>query len=96
MLHQRARVGGGRGYYYQLLAGLGWTSLFTLPLIRQRTLILAGTDDPIIPLVNARVMHALVPHATLHVYDDGHLGLVTDADALAPVVARFLGSTPAA
>jgi hypothetical protein len=53
-------------------------------------LILAGNDDPLIPLVNARIMHALLlPHATLHVYDDGHLGLVTSADELGPLVSQF-------
>lgn len=79
-----------RGYAYQLLAGAGWTSLPFLPLLRQDTLILAGTDDPLIPLVNARVMTALIPHARLHTYDDGHLALVTGADQLAPVVSDFL------
>lgn len=79
-----------RGYLYQLLAGAGWTSLPFLPCIRQQTLILAGTDDPIIPIVNARIMRALLPDARLHTYDDGHLGLVTRASELAPVVSAFL------
>jgi pimeloyl-ACP methyl ester carboxylesterase len=43
-----------RGYLHQLAAGAGWTSLPFLPWLRQPTLILAGDDDPIIPLVNAR------------------------------------------
>lgn len=90
LLHDRSRVGSRRGYAYQLLAGAGWTSLPALPLIRQPTLILAGADDPLIPLVNARVMHRLLPDSRLHVFDDGHLGLVTSADELAPVVAEFL------
>lgn len=90
LLHEQSRVGSRRGYLLQLLAGLGWTSLFALPLIRQPTLVLAGRDDPIVPLVNARIMARLLPHATLHVYDDGHLGLVTQADELAPRVAAFL------
>ena len=47
------RLGPARGYYYQLMAGLGWTSLPWLPKLRPPTLILAGDDDPIIPLVNA-------------------------------------------
>ena len=63
----------------ELLAGVGWTSLAALPFVRQPTLILAGSDDPIIPLVNARIMAVLLPDATLHVYDDGHLGLLTQA-----------------
>ena len=78
------------GYLFQLAAGLGWTSLPFLPLIRQRALILAGTDDPIIPLVNVRLMSALLPHATLHTYHDGHLAIVTRSEELAPVVSRFL------
>jgi poly(3-hydroxyalkanoate) depolymerase len=80
----------GRGYRYQLLAGLGWTSLPVLPLLRQPTLVLAGDDDPIIPLANAYLMARLLPRSRLHVYHDGHLGLLTSADQLAPAIARFL------
>jgi poly(3-hydroxyalkanoate) depolymerase len=79
-----------RGYLYQLLASAVWTSLPWLRFIRQSTLILAGDDDPIIPLPNARVMAALLPSARLHVYPDGHLGLVTRAGELAPIVSDFL------
>jgi poly(3-hydroxyalkanoate) depolymerase len=92
LLTERERLGSRAGYYLQLLAGVGWSSLPALPLIRQSTLILAGNDDPIIPLVNARIMHRLLPHATLHVYDDGHLGLLTAADELGPVISAFLTS----
>jgi poly(3-hydroxyalkanoate) depolymerase len=79
-----------RGYLYQLTAGAGWTSLPWLRLIRQPVLILAGDDDPIIPLVNARLMVALLPAARLHVYPDGHLGLLTRTAELAPLVSDFL------
>jgi poly(3-hydroxyalkanoate) depolymerase len=94
LLHDQSRVGSRRGYLLQLLAGLGWTSLPFLPLVRQSTLILAGDDDPIIPLVNARLMNRLLPNAVLHVFHDGHLGLVTCAPELGPVVARFLRPDP--
>jgi pimeloyl-ACP methyl ester carboxylesterase len=50
----------------------------------------AGRDDPLIPLANARLMHRLIPHSELHVHDGGHLALVTEAGLLAPVVERFL------
>ena len=93
VLYEQERLGPGVGYFLQLLAGVGWTSLPALPFIRQRTLILAGNDDPIIPLVNARIMRALLPHASLHVFDDGHLGLLTSADELGPLVSRFLTSS---
>ena len=32
----------------------------------------------------------LLAHADLHVYPDGHLGLITIADELAPRIAEFL------
>lgn len=90
LLHHGTRLTSRTGYLFQLLAGAGWTSLPLLPLIRQPTLILAGDDDPIIPLVNARVMRRLMPRADLHVFPDGHLGLVTMAEDLGPRVSDFL------
>jgi poly(3-hydroxyalkanoate) depolymerase len=89
-LRSSVPAGGRRGYLYQLLGSAGWTSLPFLPLIRQRTLILAGDDDPIVPLVNATVMRRLLPHARLEVYPDGHLGLVVRSAELAGTVAGFL------
>ena len=92
LMNAENRVGPALGYVYQLAAGAGWTSLPFLPLIRQPTLILSGDDDPLIPLANARLMHSLIPHSQLHVYHGGHLGLVTEADELAPVIGRFLAA----
>jgi poly(3-hydroxyalkanoate) depolymerase len=91
LLHATTRLGPQRGYYYQLLAALGWTSLPRLPMLRTPTLILAGDDDPIIPVVNARIMHWLIPGSQLHVYHGGHLELAAKADRIAPVVEAFLG-----
>jgi poly(3-hydroxyalkanoate) depolymerase len=92
LLHATSRLGPARGYYYQLMSGFGWTSLPLLPMIRRPTLILAGDDDPIIPLVNARIMHRLIPRSKLHIYNGGHLELAADAERIAPVVEAFLGS----
>jgi poly(3-hydroxyalkanoate) depolymerase len=91
LLHATTRLGPTRGYYYQLLAGLGWTSLPRLPMLRKPTLILAGDDDPIIPLINGRIMHWLIPRSQLHIYHGGHLELAADAEQIAPVVEAFLG-----
>jgi poly(3-hydroxyalkanoate) depolymerase len=90
LLHATTRLGPARGYYYQLISSAGWTSLPWLPRLRQPTLILAGDDDPIIPLVNGRIMHWLIPHSELHVYHGGHLELAADAEHIAPVVEAFL------
>jgi poly(3-hydroxyalkanoate) depolymerase len=89
-LHAHSRLGPRRGYYYQLAAAAGWSSLPFLRLIRQPTLVIAGDDDPIIPAVNAQMMARLIPHAELHLYPGGHLAMITEAPELAPVVERFL------
>jgi pimeloyl-ACP methyl ester carboxylesterase len=75
LLQATARPGPSRGYYYyyQLLSSIGWTSLPRVP--RLPTLILAGDDDPIIPLINARIMHRLMPRSEFVIYHGGHLGL---------------------
>ena len=91
-LHGDTRLGPRRGYYYQLAASTGWSSLPFLRLIRQPTLVVVGDDDPIIPMVNARMMARLIPDARLHVYSGGHIALITEADELAPVIEDFLDS----
>lgn len=88
-------AGGRRGYFFQLIGSAGWTSLPFLPMIRQPVLILAGDDDPIVPLVNARMMDRLLPHSRLVVYPDGHLGLVLRSAELAALVAGFLSEPDA-
>ncbi|WP_374729471.1 poly(3-hydroxyalkanoate) depolymerase [Caballeronia calidae] len=80
----------GRGYLYQLMAAWGWTSLHWLCTLRQPTLVMHGSDDPIVPLSNARILAARIRDASLHVIDDGHLFLITRAQEVAPVVRAFL------
>jgi len=92
LLHATTRLGPARGYLYQLISTIGWTSLPLLPKLQPPTLILAGDDDPIIPLVNARIMHRLIPRSRLHVYRGGHLELAADAGRLAAAVEAFLDS----
>jgi pimeloyl-ACP methyl ester carboxylesterase len=81
---------GARGYYYQLLAVAGWTSLPWLHKLRQPTLVISGSEDPIVPPANAKILARLIPDSRLHVVKDGHLALLTSAKELAPVVERFL------
>jgi poly(3-hydroxyalkanoate) depolymerase len=88
--HHAAPLGTRRGYYYQLLAAAGWTSLPFLQLIRQPTLVICGDDDPIIPKINAKIMGRLIPNAEVHLFAGGHVGLLTDAEEIAPVIEQFL------
>ena len=52
---------------YRMSALFGWTSLPWLWAIGQPTLVIAGDDDPITPLINHRVIAMLMPRATLRV-----------------------------
>ena len=87
---QQLHAGSKMGYLHQLLAASVWTSLFALPAVRQNTLIVTGTDDPLVPVINAHIMDALLPHSLLHLHSGGHIDLVHNAAELAPVVGAFL------
>jgi poly(3-hydroxyalkanoate) depolymerase len=78
------------GYYLQLYAAAGWTSVHWLHKLPQPTLIMAGSDDPLVPLLNAKLMHMLIPRAELQVFDCGHLFLITRAEKAAREIAAFL------
>lgn len=80
-----------RGYVYQLLAGLYWTSAHKLYKLRCPTLVMGGDDDPIMPLVNARLLYWLIPKSYMHVVrGGGHLFLVVRANECAGVIRRFV------
>jgi poly(3-hydroxyoctanoate) depolymerase len=78
------------GYYLQLLAAFGWSSLPWLRLLPQPTLVMAGTDDPIVPVTNGQILAALIPNARLVTISDGHLFLVTSATESAAMISEFL------
>jgi len=68
----------------------GWTSVHWLHELKQPTLVMAGDDDPIIPLVNARLLTRLLPDARLEIFDCGHLFLLTRLDRSAVSIEAFL------
>jgi poly(3-hydroxyoctanoate) depolymerase len=78
------------GYYGQLMAVAGWSSRAWLHRLRQPTLIISGTDDPLVPVINARVLAERIPNARLRLFDDGHMLLLTRLDEIAPLVREFL------
>jgi len=79
-----------RGYYMQLAAAFGWTSVPWLWMLRQPTLIMAGEDDPIVPPVNAQIMAWLIPDSRVRMLDCGHLFLITRPEASGRLVDDFL------
>lgn len=93
LLHVHAAAMRGpspRGYLYQLLSILGWTSWHRLHRIAAPTLVLMGSDDPIVPLVNGRIIASRVPRATLQTVDCGHLFVLTRPAETARRVERFM------
>jgi len=80
-----------RGYLNQLLAGVGWTSVHRLYRLRCPTLIMGGDDDPVMPLINTRLLYWLIPKSYLHIVrGGGHLFLLVRANESAAVIKRFL------
>jgi poly(3-hydroxyalkanoate) depolymerase len=78
------------GYVYQLLAIAGWTSAPWLPRLKQHTLIVMGRDDPIVPLINGRILARLIPNSRLEVMPCGHLFIVTMPAETASMFTDFL------
>jgi poly(3-hydroxyoctanoate) depolymerase len=85
-----------RGYAYQLAAIAGWTSLTWLHRLPQPALVMAGDEDPLVPLANARILAARIPGARLHVVrGGGHLFLLNHAAESASAILGFLDDSPA-
>jgi len=78
------------GYLYQLLAVAGWTSLPWLWSLPQPTLVLMGSDDPLVPPINGHLLAGLIPNAELRMIDDGHLFMVTRPAEAAALIEAFL------
>ena len=67
-----------RGYIYQLLAMLGWTSAPALPFLKKDTLIMMGEADSIVPPVNGQILNKLIPNSRLELFEGGgHLFMLS-------------------
>jgi hypothetical protein len=49
-----------------------------------------GSDDPLVPVINGRVLAQLIPNAKLRLIDDGHLFMVTRPKETAAMIEEFL------
>jgi pimeloyl-ACP methyl ester carboxylesterase len=83
------------GYAWQLLAlAAGPGSLAWLGEVTTETLVLAGDDDPVMPLPNALLLARYIPTARLFVArGEGHLLLMDDRSSVLPIIQSFL-TTP--
>lgn len=98
LLRQQAMARLGRppsilGYAAQIYAITGWSSLPWLHRLRQPTLVLTGDDDPIIPVINGKILAWRIPGARLQIVEGGgHLFLLEQAEEIADSLAGFLGA----
>ncbi len=81
-----------RGYFYQVLALWGWTSMGWLRHLRQPTLIIQGEDDPMVPNINARLMAWLIPDSQLKFVDCGHMLILTRVPELSRLIRNFMAA----
>jgi len=80
-----------RGYMFQMLAMVGWTSLPFIPFLNVPTLIMGGDRDKIVPLINMKIIHRAMPNARLHVVPGGgHLFIISRLPEIMPIVRGFL------
>ncbi len=90
-LFRRSQTGGSSlGYLYQLAAAASWSSLPFLPHLKQPVLLLGGDADDIVPIINARIMAALIPNAIVHIYTGGHVEPLAEPSEVASMINRFL------
>lgn len=84
------KSGTGRGYLYQLLAGIGWTSWLWLPQIETPTMIMMGEDDPLVPKVNGDIIKNRLPVAELITMPCGHLFMLSHPEETAEQIETFI------
>jgi poly(3-hydroxyalkanoate) depolymerase len=79
------------GYFYQLMAMMGWTSAPFLPFMKKDTLIMMGGDDQIVPLANGKFLKMLIPNSALFVIEDGgHLFMLSHTQESIDAIRGFL------
>ena len=79
------------GYFYQLMAMMGWTSAPFLPFLKTETLVMMGDDDQIVPLANGKFLNFLIPNSELFVVKNGgHLFLLSHVEESITAIRAFL------
>ena len=70
---------------------MGWSSLPALPFMKKETLIMMGEDDQIVPVINGKILKAMIPNSRLQTFaGGGHLFLLTHADESVAAIREFL------
>jgi pimeloyl-ACP methyl ester carboxylesterase len=81
------------GYSRQVASLATWSGLPLLGRIRHPVLVVAGDDDPLSPVANAKILAHLLPNARLQVVPgEGHLMPLDDTSVVPPMVREFFAA----
>jgi pimeloyl-ACP methyl ester carboxylesterase len=93
-IYERARLvnpSTPEGYRSQLRSLAGWSSLRWLHTLRAPTLVLAGDDDPLVPIANSHILARLIPDCRRYVVPGGgHLFMIDQPEDVVGVIDAFL------
>lgn len=82
------------GRAHQLGAILRFNSYSRLPTLKNQTLIIAGSQDYIIPIKNSHILAMQIPNSELVIFDGpGHAFFIEVADKTVSAISNFLLST---
>jgi poly(3-hydroxyalkanoate) depolymerase len=89
--HRLARPPSLTGYFAQVASTSTYSGFGSLHRVRAPTLVLAGDDDPLVHLVNARLLAWLLRHATVRIVKGGgHLFLLDGTPGVGETISDFL------
>ena len=89
--YRLARPPSPAGYVAQIASTWTYAGWPALRHVQAPTLVLAGDDDPLVPVANARLLARLVPNAELRVLEGaGHLFLLDGTPGVGPLITEFL------
>jgi len=81
-----------KGYIYQLMAMMGWSSLPFIRRIKAPSLIIMGESDHIVPPSNGHILKFFLPNSRLFMFKDaGHLFLLTRRAQSIKIIREFFG-----
>lgn len=78
------------GYSKQLLAGWTWTSLPWLDTVEHPTLVVAGSNDRLLPLANSQILAAHLRNARMLTFEGGHYVLLNPESGAGAAIGDFL------
>ncbi|WP_427449829.1 alpha/beta fold hydrolase [Litorimonas sp. WD9-15] len=81
-----------KGYLYQLMAMMGYSTLPFIRRIKAKSLVIMGDKDHIVPVANGKFLNLMLPRSKLRVIKGaGHLFLLTRREETIEIIRNFFG-----